>query len=219
MASKRNLVGFLVVAAAGAEGSALGAVGEGAVVLSQSVAIGYAVPYAALTAIKVATSIVPRKRQPTHQHRAVETTGTAVSGCEGRWILDTERSESLTPFLIAVGAPRLIAKMVGSKGKPMEIVTDGEKVTIRIEGKEAELIGPGKTDVTTPRGTVCATLSKSRGRDGWTSFRVVKHGPADGEVVTEERELVEGGRVLRCVFTHSRVGEPKVTVVRWYVRG
>ena len=35
----------------------------------------------------------------------------------------------------------------------------------------------------------------------------------------EERELVEGGRVLRCVFTHSRVGEPKVTVVRWYVRG
>ncbi len=143
-----------------------------------------------------------------------EATGKTVDTVEGRWILDASRSESLEPFLIAVGAPYLVAKLVGKRGKPMAIGIDGEHVTVQVEGKDAEKFGPRPTDVPTPRGAVRATLTRHRG-----GFGVVKRGPAEGEVVTEEYELVEAGRVLRSTFTHARPNEQTVTVVRYYARG
>ena len=56
----------------------------------------------------------------------------------GRWELDTARSESLEPFLVSVGAPRLIAKMVGSKGKPVTITVGAATVEVTTDGKPPE---------------------------------------------------------------------------------
>ena len=53
----------------------------------------------------------------------------------GRWELDTARSESLEPFLVSVGAPRLIAKMVSGKGKPVTITMSAATVEVTTDGK------------------------------------------------------------------------------------
>ena len=58
---------------------------------------------------QVAGALAPPKRR-----REVACTEDDVSG---HWVIDSTRSESLEPFLIAVGAPRLVAKLVGTKGK------------------------------------------------------------------------------------------------------
>jgi hypothetical protein len=47
---------------------------------------------------------------------------------------------------------------------------------------------------------------------------VRKRGPAEGELITETRELAACGRRLKCTFEHSKGEGPPVTVVRWYSR-
>ena len=142
-----------------------------------------------------------------------------LSSVAGRWVLDAARSESLEPFLIAVGAPKLVAKLVGSKGKPMAIAVEGGGgVTVSIQGKPAETFSTRKpTAVETPRGTVTATLRASGGPT-WRAFTVSKAGPSKGESSQEERELIEGGRTLRCRFTHTTSSGVVTSVVRYYTR-
>ena len=146
----------------------------------------------------------------------------------GRWVLDPERSESMTPFLVSVGAPRLIARMVGKKGKPITIQLTDEFVSIEVEGKEEQrFVRDGsETEVMTPKGATQATLQVSEvdgtEADGdeicLPSFTVTKLGPAEGETTTETYKLLESG-ALQATFSHTH---PKsgatTTVVRVYVR-
>ena len=152
---------------------------------------------------------------------------------DGKWTLDAKQSESMTPFLIAVGAPRIIAKLVGKKGKPVTLRVDGASVAIQVEGKDREEYRVGEdAPMETPRGTVSATLvlgdedADGDGKDGKVeaSFTIVKSGPVAGEVTTEVRQLLEepdadGKRVMRCIFTHTspKTGV-KTRVVRYYTR-
>ena len=163
-----------------------------------------------------------RGRPPSPKQRLPGSSTSVNDGMSGVWLLDAEASESLEPFLVAVGAPRLIARLVGKKGKPVTIrvVGSGEKaasVTIAIEGggegEKFKTDGTSST-VTTPRGAVTATMEGDVRR----AFTVRKRGPAEGELITETRELAACGRRLKCTFEHSKGEGPPVTVVRWYSR-
>lgn len=135
----------------------------------------------------------------------------------GRWVLDLDRSESLEPFLVAVGAPKLVAKLVGKKGKPMELRFSGnhDEVTIQVDGKEAEILSfATSTRVSTPRGDV---LARAEGGPHKV-FTVTKTGPGPDEVVTEVRELLDNGRTLKVTFSHRTGATAPVVVTRFYQR-
>jgi hypothetical protein len=144
---------------------------------------------------------------------------TVPKGVQGTWHIDVVKSESMTPFLISVGAPRIIARMVGTRGKPVVIHVDGtEGVTVCVEGKADERFVTGlPTAVETPGGTVSATLTLGKTSDGLRSFTVHKAGPTAGEHTVEERVLTERGE-LECTFTHHQASGPEVRVVRVYTR-
>merc|ERR1712167_306556 len=76
---------------------------------------------------------------------------TATNGCGGTWTLDPTRSESLEPFLVAVGAPKLVARLVGTRGKPMTVTVSGRALTVAVEGKDAEKFDlDGDSTIQTP---------------------------------------------------------------------
>jgi hypothetical protein len=191
---------------------------EGLVAFCIGGGYGYAGARACLTCFDVLRRMF-RGRPPPSRQRLPSSTN---DGMNGVWLLDAEASESLEPFLVAVGAPRLIARLVGKKGKPVNIRVEekGEKaasVTIALEGGgEGETFKTDGTSstVTTPRGAVTATMEGDVRR----AFTVLKRGPDEGELVTETRELAACGRRLKCTFVHSTGKEPPVTVVRWYIR-
>ena len=143
---------------------------------------------------------------------------TVPKGVQGTWYIDVVKSESMTPFLISVGAPRLIARMVGTRGKPVVIQVGTEGVTVCVEGKADERYVAGLSmAVETPGGTVSATLTLGKTNDGLRSFTVHKAGPTAGEHTVEERVLTERGE-LECTFTHHPASGPEVRVVRVYTR-
>ena len=154
------------------------------------------------------------KRPPPGPQRAAAAVDTGTLA--GRWELDTARSESLEPFLVSVGAPRLIAKMVGSKGKPVTITMGAATVEVTTDGKPPERLSlKGAAEVETPGGAVMATARVQR---GGRALVVEKAGPRDGERTVETRTLQDDG-ALRCEFTHHPSGNAKaVTVVRFYTR-
>ena len=153
------------------------------------------------------------KRPPSGPQRAAAAVDTGTLA--GRWELDTARSESLEPFLVSVGAPRLIAKMVGSKGKPVTITMGGATVEVTTDGKPPERLSlKGAAEVETPGGAVTATARVQR---GGRALVVEKAGPRDGERTVETRTLQDDG-ALRCEFTHRPPGGAAVTVVRVYTR-
>ena len=178
--------------------------------------IGTGALIGALIDIIGARRVAASLRGPSH----IEAHSDSVQkGVQGTWHIDAARSESMTPFLISVGAPRLIAHMVGKRGKPVVIRVDGtEGVTVCVEGKEDESYVAGSTTaVETPGGTVSATLTLGKTSDGLRSFTVHKAGPAAGEHSVEERVLTERGE-LECTFTHHPASGPEVRVVRVYTR-
>jgi hypothetical protein len=152
-------------------------------------------------------------RQKTFMPMPVNSTGTVA----GRWVLDGARSESMEPFLVSVGAPRLVARMVGKKGKPVVIdIAENGAVTVHVEGKEAERFTSTPTELTTPKGSVLATLVASAGKG---AFTITKQGPAEGEVTTEVRELVEDADTMRMTLSHRNpVDGMTVFCVRYYRR-
>ena len=154
------------------------------------------------------------KRPPSGPQRAAAAVDTGTLA--GRWELDAARSESLEPFLVSVGAPRLIAKMVGSKGKPVTITMGAATVEVTTDGKPPERLSlKGAAEVETPGGAVMATARVQR---GGRALVVEKAGPRDGERTIETRTLQDDG-ALRCEFTHRPPGSGKpVTVVRFYTR-
>ena len=153
------------------------------------------------------------KRPPSGPQRAAAAVDTGTLA--GRWELDTARSESLEPFLVSVGAPRLIAKMVGSKGKPVTITVGAATVEVTTDGKPPERLSlKGAAEVETPGGAVTATARVQR---GGRALVVEKAGPRDGERTVETRTLQDDG-ALRCEFTHRPPGGAAVTVVRVYTR-
>ena len=154
------------------------------------------------------------KRPPSGPQRAAAAVDTGTLA--GRWELDTARSESMEPFLVSVGAPRLIAKMVGSKGKPVTITMGAATVEVTTDGKPPERLSlKGAAEVETPGGAVMATARVQR---GGRALVVEKAGPRDGERTVETRTLQDDG-ALRCEFTHRPPGSGKpVTVVRFYTR-
>ena len=177
--------------------------------------IGTGAVIGALIDIIGARRVAASLRGPSH----IEAHYSVQKGVQGTWHIDAERSESMTPFLISVGAPRLIAHMVGKRGKPVVIRVDGsEGVTVCVEGKADESYVAGSTTaVETPGGTVSATLTLGKTSDGLRSFTVHKAGPAAGEHSVEERVLTERGE-LECTFTHHPASGPEVRVVRVYTR-
>ena len=178
--------------------------------------IGTGALIGALIDIIGARRVAASLRGPSH----IEAHSDSVpKGVQGTWHIDAARSESMTPFLISVGAPRLIAHMVGKRGKPVVIRVDGtEGVTVCVEGKADESFVAGSTTaVETPGGTVSATLTLGKTSDGLRSFTVHKAGPAAGEHSVEERVLTERGE-LECTFTHHPASGPEVRVVRVYTR-
>ena len=178
--------------------------------------IGTGALIGALIDIIGARRVAASLRGPSH----IEAHSDSVQkGVQGTWHIDAARSESMTPFLISVGAPRLIAHMVGKRGKPVVIRVDGtEGVTVCVEGKADESFVAGSTTaVETPGGTVSATLTLGKTSDGLRSFTVHKAGPAAGEHSVEERVLTERGE-LECTFTHHPASGPEVRVVRVYTR-
>lgn len=148
------------------------------------------------------------------------------SGLAGQWVLDRGRSESMTDFLVSVGAPRLVAMAAAWVAKPVRISAEAwtpkgagpVTVQLEVEGRPAEIFctaGPARVE--TRGGAVSATLSVA---DLPESFTVTKQGPAPAEVTTELRELLaEGQGAMRCTLTHQnpRTGRA-VTVVQHYVR-
>ena len=123
------------------------------------------------------------KRPPSGPQRAAAAVDTGTLA--GRWELDTARSESLEPFLVSVGAPRLIAKMVGSKGKPVTITMGAATVEVTTDGKPPERLSlKGAAEVETPGGAVTATARVQR---GGRALVVEKAGPRDGERTIETR--------------------------------
>ena len=207
----------------------LGGDGEGNVaVLRQGLAaycVGSAYGYCGMAAVYATIGAIGRTlsrlKSNDKPRKRVSFDADDFTSVAGRWVLDTQRSESLEPFLVAVGAPKLIARMVGAKGKPMDVraatASGGATTfTIALEGKPEETFSTvGSTDVQTPRGTVQATLSG----DARRSFTVTKRGPAEGELGTETRELCDGGRTLKCTFMHRTPDGEEVCVTRYYVRG
>ena len=177
--------------------------------------IGTGALIGALIDIIGARRVAASLRGPSH----IEAHYSVQKGVQGTWHIDAERSESMTPFLISVGAPRLIAHMVGKRGKPVVIRVDGsEGVTVCVEGKADESYVAGSTTaVETPGGTVSATLTLGKTSDGLRSFTVHKAGPAAGEHSVEERVLTERGE-LECTFTHHPASGPEVRVMRVYTR-
>ena len=163
--------------------------------------------------------VAARLQQPGSSRKRAPS-DTVPKGVQGAWHVDAVRSESMTPFLISVGAPRLVARMVGTRGKPVMIHVDGSKdVTVCVEGKADERFVAGlSTAVETPGGTVSATLALGQSSDGsLRSFTVHKAGPTAGEHSVEERVLTERGD-LKCTFTHHPASGPEVRVVRVYTR-
>lgn len=154
------------------------------------------------------------KRPPSGPQRAAAAVDTGTLA--GRWELDAARSESMEPFLVSVGAPRLIAKMVGSKGKPVTITMGAATVEVTTDGKPPERLSlKGAAEVETPGGAVMATARVQR---GGRALVVEKAGPRDGERTIETRTLQDDG-ALGCEFTHHPPGGAKaVTVVRFYTR-
>jgi len=68
----------------------------------------------------------------------------------GHWVLDPTRSESLEPFLRAVGVPGIIARLTGRRGKPLTIViADAGSITVTIGSNAAEQLELGKTTIVT----------------------------------------------------------------------
>ena len=197
---------------------ALAPVAEGAIECARGAAYGYVGLGSFYFCIDTLGAIAssPSRRKKNNKQVAAPTISDATS-VKGRWLLDVERSESLEPFLIAVGAPKLIAKMVGKKGKPMTIHIDGQTVTVSIEGKETEtFFSNGRpSTVDTPRGKVTAML---KGGNPWRKFVVSKAGPLEGESTREERELIDDGRTLRCTFTHTSDEGIVTRVIRYYTR-
>ena len=184
---------------------------------AQGLCVGFACGYAGMaTTARAFGAIGVILRRGGRKEKAVASSKGDCTTIEGRWILDATRSESLEPFLIAVGAPKLIAKMVGRKGKPMEIAVDKAAVTVTIEGKGSELVKFGVSrPLDTPKGSVLAIATADNARRKLT---ITKRGPAPDEVVTEQRELSHDGRQLTCTFTHRRGQDPPIVVVRYYVR-
>ena len=155
------------------------------------------------------------KRPPPGPQRAAAAVDTGTLA--GRWELDTARSESLEPFLVSVGAPRLIAKMVGSKGKPVTITMGAATVEVTTDGKPPERLSlkGAAAEVETPGGAVMATARVQR---GGRALVIEKAGPRDGERTIETRALQDDG-ALRCEYTHRPPGgTAAVTVVRFYTR-
>ena len=162
-------------------------------------------------ALRKTLRLVKRPLSGPQRAAAAVDTGTLA----GRWELDTARSESLEPFLVSVGAPRLIAKMVGSKGKPVTITMGAATVEVTTDGKPPERLSlKGAAEVETPGGAVMATARVQR---GGRALVVEKAGPRDGERTVETRTLQDDG-ALRCEFTHRPPGGTAVTVVRVYTR-
>ena len=229
----RNLfVGLLGLLAPHAHGLSLPAVVPGvaecAVGFGQGLVGGYTGLYGALTTLDIVKIVIKslgaRKRgKAKHDVLGAE----ALATCTGHWRFDASTSESLEPFLIACGAPKMIARMVGRKGKDVEIqITEQDgsrrlRVSITVEGKAPEIFTSDvPTNVQTPRGVVAASLQKGATP---TAFTVVKHGPREGESVTEVRRLVNSngqGARLECTFTHTApAGQGgTVSVARHYVR-
>ena len=177
-------------------------------------AYGYAGVAACFTALDLLSAAMRGgRRRPKKQLQLDRDCGSVA----GMWLLDTELSDSLEPFLVAVGAPKLIAKLVGRKGKPVTISIELSTISIAVEGKPTETFSTSgtSTSVETPGGPVVATLQG----DARRAFTITKIGPAQGEVVTETRELSADGNRLKCTFTHTRGDElDGVEVVRWYKR-
>lgn len=178
-----------------------------------------AVSAAALMSVvirSIVNRVVSSKAEPAAPAPAAE-----PHGLVGRWELDGGRSESLTPFLVSVGAPWLIARAVGGRGAPVTIGVDGNAaLSLTLDGKAAEVYSTaGSVQIETPGGAVSATLSaKGVKRPPLDSFSVLKAGPRPGETTTEVRELLDDGS-MRVVLAHSNptTGE-KVTVTRYYER-
>ena len=162
-------------------------------------------------ALRKTLRLVKRPSSGPQRAAAAVDTGTLA----GRWELDTARSESLEPFLVSVGAPRLIAKMVGSKGKPVTITVGAATVEVTTDGKPPERLSlKGAAEVETPGGAVMATARVQR---GGRALVIEKAGPRDGERTVETRTLQDDG-ALRCEFSHHPPGGAAVTVVRVYTR-
>ena len=207
-------------------GGCVADVADGLRALAVGGAYGYAGWWACDAALHVAGGIT-RVARPTRRKSSAccdiqhIQRDDATDTLAGRWLFDVAASESLEPFLVAVGAPRIIAKMVGRKGKPMEIGVEqaaGGTISLRVnvEGKDSEYFSTAaRTDVRTPRGVVIAQLEADLKRQ---CFVVTKDGPSKGETTTERRELSEDRQRLKCTFTHTSADGTTVTVVRYYTR-
>jgi hypothetical protein len=213
--------------------------------LCQGFAGGYVGLGGATVAMRVVKSIMsiilPRHRRVKRSSgqrpppAALSSSSTTIAG---RWEFDASTSDSLEPFLVAVGAPKMVARMVGNKGKPITMSVEDKlltassssaggrqlqsfSVTVAVDGKEAEVFDTcDATSVQTPRGIVTATLEEGATP---SDFTVLKRGPREGELVTERRRLSsDDGRELECVFTHQLGGgtssSPVIRVVRRYRR-
>jgi len=77
--------------------------------------------------------------------QATEPTLAVHDTVAGTWHLDPAKSESLEPFLVAVGVPRIVAKLTGRRSAPMKIeVSDTGAVSVRV-GSKYEKFQPGAT--------------------------------------------------------------------------
>jgi hypothetical protein len=203
-----------------AEGVLLQDLSAGLVAFSEGGLWGYAGAFALSAFFDVLGAILSKKQRQAITTDPAAIRQTDLGTIEGRWLLDAKASESLEPFLVAVGAPRLVAKLVGTKGKPMELRVrdrqlEGLQLMVHVEGKDPEMYCIARsTAVRTPRGLQQATLTG----DEAVGFHVVKRGPAEGESVKNSFELCDGGRRLRCIYAHRTGGSEPVTVTRYYER-
>lgn len=90
-----------------------------------------------------ATAGPPTEPPRTSPGAALGSGGDTVAG---HWVPDPAQSDSLEPFLVAVGVPRIVARLTGRWGRPLAIdVSSTGTVTVVVGRKAPEMLRLGET--------------------------------------------------------------------------
>mmetsp|Transcript_6062 Transcript_6062/g.9617 ORF Transcript_6062/g.9617 Transcript_6062/m.9617 type:complete len:183 (+) Transcript_6062:13-561(+) len=152
----------------------------------------------------------------------------SLSSVEGIWALNTTRdSQSLKPFLLRCGVPRLVAPLLSKAFEKDNIHIGGNIkagiISVELKRKgwnlpvnlqtDATYFHDNVVDVDTPRGQQSCRMLKSSN----TKLIIEKKGPSSNEQVDEVYELIEKD-VLLQILRHRNFDTINTEVKRYFHR-
>jgi hypothetical protein len=162
---------------------------------------------------------------PTAQQTRTHTTMTTVtslltmdatSPLLGLWELDETMSESLSPFLIACGAPSFISPMFAkalnrlrawiqredNNSLSITYQQRGLRIPIKLQTDASYLLDGSNVKIGTPRGPQQGRIVSIDEEDSISAVKVVRDGPAVNERVEEEWTFDSATKVLVLNLLH-----------------